>query len=66
MKQNCNYTIGNMAQSNLTNTGSSQAVCDLGNTTSDIAIGGNYGIMDCNDWYKFLGYLSWKYRSRYL
>ena len=24
------YTIGNMAQSNLTNTGSSQAVCDLG------------------------------------
>ncbi|HEY6588133.1 MAG TPA: hypothetical protein VIY98_07560 [Nitrososphaeraceae archaeon] len=48
------YTIGNMAQSNLTNTGSSQAVCDLGNTTSDIAIGGNYGIWTATTGINFL------------
>ena len=48
------YNIGNLAQSNLTSVNSSKAVCDLGPTTSDIAIGGSYGILSATTGINFL------------
>jgi hypothetical protein len=46
--------IGNIAVSDLTSSNSYQAVCDSGSTTSDIAIGGSYGIINATTGINFL------------
>ena len=53
MNQNCIKKVGNTAVSDLTSSNSSQAECDTG----DIAIGGYLWCNQCNNWYKFPGYL---------